>query len=90
MAHMSTHIPFYEGDEYPRRHWFLYESTWESNVVTNGEWRMTQFASSLQKQALTWYMIYTEKTRNATKAQIKKIMTFFKTTNEKYLEENML
>ena len=37
MAHMSTHIPFYEGDEYPRRHWFLYESTWESNVVTNGE-----------------------------------------------------
>ena len=51
---------------------------------------MNQFSSALQKQARTWYMMYTKKTRNATKAQIKKNMTFFKTTNEKYLEENML
>ena len=47
---------------------------------------MTQFASALQKQALAWYMMYTENTKNATKAQIKKIMTFFKTTDEKDLE----
>ena len=34
MGHGSAHIPLYEGDEDPRRHWFVCESTWEANQVT--------------------------------------------------------
>ena len=35
MGHGSAHIPLYEGDEDPRRHWFICESTWEENQVTS-------------------------------------------------------
>ena len=31
MGHGSAHIPLYEGNEDPRRHWFVCESTWEEN-----------------------------------------------------------
>ena len=34
VGHGSAHIPLYEGDEDPRRHWFICESTWEANQVT--------------------------------------------------------
>ena len=35
MAHVSTHIPLYKGNEDPRKHWLIYELTCETNVVTN-------------------------------------------------------
>ena len=35
MGHGSAHIPLYEGDEDPRWHWFVCESTWEANQVMN-------------------------------------------------------
>ena len=35
MGHGSAHIPLYEGDEDPRRHWFVFELTWEANQVTD-------------------------------------------------------
>ena len=33
MGHRSAHIPIYEGDEDPERHWFICELTWEENQV---------------------------------------------------------
>ena len=67
MRHDIAHIPLYEGDEDPRWHWFVYELTWEANDVTSEDRQMAQFASALQKRALTWYITYTEKTPNMTK-----------------------
>ena len=40
VVHGSAHIPLYEGDEDPRRHWFVYESTWEENQVTTEDRQM--------------------------------------------------
>ena len=40
MGHDVGHIPLYEGDEDPRRHWFVCESTWEANVVTSEDRQM--------------------------------------------------
>ena len=71
MGNDAAQIPLYEGDEDPRWHWFVYESTWEANAVTSEDRQMAQFVGALQKRALTWYMTYTEKTPNATKAEIK-------------------
>ena len=62
MAHMTAHIPLYEGDEDPKRHWFLCEQIWEETVVSNEECQMEQFVSALRKQALTWYMIVVDTT----------------------------
>ena len=86
MGHGLVHIHLYEGDEDPRQHWFVYESTWEENVVTNEDRQMAQFVGALQKQALTWYMTCTEKMSISTKAQIKhQFMSFFKTPYAKHL-----
>ena len=71
MGNGSAHIPLYEGDEDPTKHWFICESTWEANQVTNEDRKMAQFAGALQKRELTWYMTYTERTPNATKTEIK-------------------
>ena len=40
MGHGSAHIPLYEGDEDPRQHWFVCESTWEANQVTDEDRQM--------------------------------------------------
>ena len=71
MGHRSAHIPLYEGDEDPRRHWFVCESTWEANQVIDEDRQMVQFAEALRKRALTWYMTFSERKPRATKAEIK-------------------
>ena len=71
MGHDATQIPLYEDDEDPIRHRFICEPTQDANVVTSEDRQMTQFAGALRKWALTWYMTYTDKTPNATKAEIK-------------------
>ena len=86
MGHVSVHITLYEGDEDPRRHWFVCESTWDANAITSEDKHMVQFAGAFRKQALTWYMTYTKKTTNATKADIKQqFSSFFKTPDVKHL-----
>ena len=86
MVHVSAHNPLYEGDEDPRWHWFVYELTWEANIVTSEDRQMAQFAGALRKRALNWYMTYTEKTPNATKEKLKKqFLSFFKTPDAKHL-----
>ena len=62
MGHGLAHIPLYEGDEDPRWHWFVCESTWEANQVTDEDRQMAQFAGALRKRALTWYMTFSERT----------------------------
>ena len=42
----SAHIPLYEGDEDPRRHWFVYELTLEANQVTDEDRQIAQFAGA--------------------------------------------
>ena len=82
MGHGSAHIPLYEGDEYPRQHWFICESIWEVNQVTSEERQMAYFTGALQKRALTWYMTYIKRTPQASKAYIKaQFLSFFKTPN---------
>ena len=51
MGHGSAQIPLYEGDEDPRRHWFICESIWEANKVTEEERQMAQFAGALMKKS---------------------------------------
>ena len=40
VGHGSAHIPLYEGDEDPRRHRFVCESTWEANQVMDEDRQM--------------------------------------------------
>ena len=52
---------------------------------------MAQFVGALRKRELTWYMTYTEKTPNATKAEIKQqFLSFFKTLDAKHLAAKKL
>ena len=91
MVHVTSHIPPFEGDEDPKHHWFVCESIWETNAITNEDHKMTQFVGALQKRALTWYMNYIEKMPNATKGYIKQqFMSFFKTPNAKYIAATKL
>ena len=47
---------------------------------------MGQFIGALRERALTWYMTYTERTHNASKAKIKQqFLSFFKTPDAKHL-----
>ena len=71
MGHGSAHIPLYEGDEDPRRHWFICESTWEANQVTDEDRQMAQFIGALRKMALTWYMTFLERQPREMKDEIK-------------------
>ena len=41
MAH--HHIPIYEGEEDPKRHWFIYEAIWDVVDVTNEAKQITHF-----------------------------------------------
>ena len=91
MGYGSAHIPLYEGDEDPRWHWFIYESTWEANRVTDEDRQMAQFAGALRKRALTWYMTFLERQPRATKAEIKaQFLSFFKTPDTKHLAAKKL
>ena len=91
MGHGSTHIPPYEGNEDPMQHWFVCESTWEANKVTNEYRQMAQLEGALRKRELTWYMTYTERTPNASKAEIKQqFLSFFKTPVAKHLAAKKL
>ena len=91
MGHGSAHIPLYEGDEDPRRHWFVCESTWEANQVTYEDRQMAQFIGALRKRALTWYMTFSERQPIATKAEIKaQFLPFFKTPDAKHLAAKKL
>ena len=91
MGHRSAHIPLYEGDEDPRRHWFVCESTWEANQVTDEDRQMAQFTSALSKRELTWYMNFYKRTPRATKAKIKaQFLSFFKTPDAKHLAAKKL
>lgn len=77
--HHSVHIPIYEGEEDPRRHWFICERMWDATDVTDEDKQIAQFASTLRKKALTWYM-------NRTKAKIKSnFLAFFKTKDVAHL-----
>ena len=55
----QTMIPIFEGDEDPRRHWFICETIWVANDVDNEDKQMHQFTAGLRKRALTWYMNFT-------------------------------
>ena len=47
---------------------------------------MAQFTGALRKRALTWYMTFTERTPQASKAEIKaQFLSFFKTPDPKHL-----
>ena len=86
MGHGLAHIPLYEGDEDPRRNWFIYKSTWEENQVIDEDKKMVQFTGALRKRALTWYMTFSERTPRAIKAELKaQFLSFFKTPDAKHL-----
>ena len=67
MHHHFVHIPIYEGEEDPRRHWFICEQMWDVAEVTDENRQIAQFAGTLRKRALTWYMNFTE-SQNRSKA----------------------
>ena len=91
MGHGSAHIPLYEGDEEPRRHWFICELTWEANQVTDKDRQMAQFTGSLRKRALTWYMTFLERQTREIKSEIKvQFLSFFKTPDAKHLAAKKL
>ena len=91
MGHGSAHIPLYEGDDDPIRHWFIYESTWEANQVTDEDRKMVQFDGALRKRALTWYMTFSKRTPQETKAEIKaQFLSFFKIPDAKQLAAKKL
>jgi len=75
----QTMIPIFEGDEDPRRHWFICETIWAANDVDNEDKQMHQFVAGLRKRALTWYMNFTNN-HVRTKGQIHaEFLAFFKT-----------
>lgn len=83
-------IPIFEGDEDPRRHWFICETIWAANDVDNEDKQMHQFAAGLWKHALTWYMNFTNN-HVRTKAQIHaEFLAFFKTQEGSHLAAQKL
>ena len=86
----QTMLPIFEGDEDPRRHWFICETIWSANDVDNEDKQMHQFAARLRKRALTWYMNFTS-TEVHTKAQIKsEFLSFFRTQEGAHLAAQKL
>jgi hypothetical protein len=72
------HIPIYEGEEDPKRHWFVCEKFWNAADITNEDKQMAQFGATLRHHTLTWFMNYT-KNQTRSKAEIKNnFLTFFK------------
>lgn len=58
--HHSVHISIYEGEEDPRRHWFICERMWDAADVIDDDKKIAQFVGALRKRELTWYMKFTE------------------------------
>lgn len=88
----QTHmmIPIFEGDEYPRCHWFICEIIWAANDIDNEEKKIHQFVAGLRKRALTWFMNYTNNQVH-TKGQIKnEFLAFFKTKEGSHLAAQKL
>ena len=44
LHHDSIHIPIYEGEEDPRRHWFVYERMWDATNMTNDDKKISPFS----------------------------------------------
>ena len=51
-THNLVHIPTYEGEEYPRRHWFVCERIWDATDVTDDEKKIALFAGALRKKRI--------------------------------------
>jgi hypothetical protein len=51
-------LPIFRGDgsEDPDQHWFLCESIWNIKSITDEDIKRTQFNTTLQDRALSWYM----------------------------------
>jgi hypothetical protein len=45
-----------DGSENPDQHWFLCESIWNINNVTDKAVKRTHFSTTLRDRALNWYM----------------------------------
>lgn len=76
--HHSVHIPTYEGDDDPRRHWFVYERMWDATNVTDDDKKIEQFVGALRKRDITRYMNFT-KNQARIKDKIKeKFLAFYK------------
>jgi len=41
------HIPIYEGDEDPKRYWFIFEIFWDEIDIIDEDKQMTQFGAAL-------------------------------------------
>ena len=88
--HHSIHIPIYEGEEDPRRHWFVRERMWDTTEVTDENRQIAQFVGASRKRALTWYMNFTE-SQNRSKAEIKaSFLAFFKSEDVAHLATQKL
>ena len=86
----SVHIPTYEGEEDPRRHWFVCERMWDAVDITDDDKKIAQFASALRKRALTQYMNFT-KNQARSKEEIKtNFLAFFKTEDVTHLATKKL
>ena len=46
-SHHLVHIPTYEGEKYPRRHWFIFERMWDVADVIDDDNKIAQFADAL-------------------------------------------
>jgi hypothetical protein len=44
--HHSIHIPIFEGEEDPKRHWFVGERMWDVADVTDEDKQIAQFAGT--------------------------------------------
>lgn len=42
-----SHIPLYEGDEDPKKHWFVCEKIWVANNITDEDKQMAHFSIAL-------------------------------------------
>ena len=63
---------------------------WDIADVTNEDKQIAQFALTLRKRALTWYMNFTEN-QNISKAEIKaNFLAFFKTEDIMHLDAQKL
>jgi hypothetical protein len=84
MSH--NNILLYEGDEYPKTHWFVCKKFWDALDITGKDKQMTQFTGALRKRSLTRFMNFTEN-QTTTKGEIKSnFLSFFKTQGIKHLE----
>jgi len=70
MPHNNAgHLPLYEVDEDPKRHWIVCEKIWDATDITNKAKQLAQFVGALRRRALTWFMNFTEN-RSKSKSDI--------------------